>query len=77
MSFKVEVHTLARDGGDDWSSNAIRLDSAEAAERYGRELLSRWLVPDRFRVVEVNEPAGYTSDEDGRLVRLTQEVAPQ
>jgi hypothetical protein len=54
-SFKVEVHTSP----DDWSSNALRFATREEADAYGSELLSRWMVPDTYRVTGTNDPVNY------------------
>ena len=64
MSWKAEV---CADGS--WSSNALRFATKEEAEKSGRELLSRWMVPTDSRAAESDDPVNYKF-EDGRNVRL-------
>lgn len=61
MSFKCEVHTVYH-GEDDWASNSLRFATYDEADYYGHELLSRWYVPDKYRVVETDEPVNYRYD---------------
>lgn len=56
MSYKIEVH-IKSEGS--WTGNAIRYETEEEAQTAGRDLLSRWWVPDTFRVVESEEPVNY------------------
>jgi len=60
-SFKVEVHTRP----DDWSSNGLRFATREEADAYGDELLSRWTMPDTYRVAVSADPVNYVF-KDGR-----------
>lgn len=61
MSYKVEVHTVYQ-GQDDWASNSLRFGTYNEADYYGDELLSRWFMPDTYRVVETNDPVNYFFD---------------
>jgi hypothetical protein len=50
MKYKVEVLPV---GEDQWCSNGLVFETAEAADKYGRDLLSRWSGASEYRVVEV------------------------
>lgn len=50
MKFKVEV---IADNSGKWNSNALRFDTKEAAEEYGRNLSWRWTAVREWRAVEV------------------------
>lgn len=56
VSWAMEVHT-SRD--DAWTGNACRYATKDEAERAGRELLSRWIVPDDSRAVPSTDPVNY------------------
>lgn len=49
--FKVEVHIPP----SEWCGNGETWPDRESADAAGRNLLSRWFVPDDYRVVEVEE----------------------
>lgn len=53
MSFKVEV---IADGSGQWCGNALRFETREQAERYARDLSSRWTAVREWRVVESPDP---------------------
>lgn len=52
-SFKVEV--IADDSGQ-WTGNALRFESKNAAEAYAKDLHSRWMAVREWRVVETKDP---------------------
>ncbi len=54
VSYKVEVHVQG-----EWVANAMRYATKEQAEQAGEELLSRWMLPTAYRVVESNEPVNH------------------
>jgi hypothetical protein len=56
-SWKTEVLV---DG--QWATNALRFATKVEAEKYGHELLSRWLVPVDSRAAESDEPVNYKFD---------------
>jgi hypothetical protein len=56
MSYRVEVHTP---NDNAWAGNGLRFETREEADSYGFDLLSRWFVPDDYRIVEIDEPANY------------------
>jgi hypothetical protein len=64
MSFKAEVHDTTARNPDEWVSNGLRFATYDEANNYGYELLSRWYVPDKHRVVESDEPVNYRFDMD-------------
>ena len=52
QKYKVEVQV----GNDPkWYSNALKFDTKELAQAYGKDLTSRWLATKDFRVVEVKQ----------------------
>jgi hypothetical protein len=63
MSWKVEV---IADASGKWCDNAVRLATREEAEAEARSLASRWLLVERWRVVESDEPPNYTI-VDGKI----------
>lgn len=65
MSYKVEVY-LPREKP---SSNALRFETHTEADGYGAELLSRWFSPEKYEVVECEDPVNYAFRE-GRAVCL-------
>jgi hypothetical protein len=70
-SYKTEVCV---DGG--WSTNALRFATAEEADAYGKELLSRWWVPSDHRAAPSDDPVNYRFDfTANRAVSMQQEVA--
>jgi hypothetical protein len=54
MSWKPEVLV---DGA--WSGNGMAFETKEEAERWGLDLLARWIVPRDSRAVESDEPVNY------------------
>lgn len=52
-SWKAEV--IADDSGN-WASNALRFRTKEACERYGRDLMWRWLLVRDVRATECDDP---------------------
>lgn len=67
MSFKVEIQT---DNTGNWYDNAVRTGTREEAERYAKNLARRWLLVNKWRIVESDLPANYTADADGVLTRI-------
>ena len=51
VSFAVEVFVEGS-----WSGNALRFPDVETARAYGRDLLSRWLLPTEYRTVPSDDP---------------------
>jgi len=51
--FKVEV---IADNSGEWCSNGIPFATIEEAERYGRDLFSRWSAVREWRVVPHPQP---------------------
>lgn len=47
--FKVEVQT---DATGNWYTNGLTFPTEAEAETYGHDLSSRWMLVQRFRVVE-------------------------
>lgn len=62
MSFKVEVREPR---STVWSGNALRFATHAEADSYGVDLLSRWFLPEEFRVVESEDAVNYVF-ADGR-----------
>ena len=54
VSYMFEVHARG-----EWCGNGQRFATKEEAEQAGRDLLSRWYVPDSYRVVETSGPVNY------------------
>jgi hypothetical protein len=50
VKYKVEILPV---GEAEWCSNGLVFETAEAADTYGRDLLSRWFGAREYRVVEV------------------------
>ena len=62
MSYKTEVRVNGQ-----WSGNALRFATISEADEYGKELLSRWYVPDAHRVVGSDDAVNEVFDfEDYR-----------
>jgi hypothetical protein len=57
MSFKTEVLVDGK-----WGANAVRFATENEAIEYGRELLSRWLVPTDSRPAPSDDPVNYKFD---------------
>lgn len=66
MSFKPEVQVY---GESKWCGNALRFPTYAEAEKNVRDLSMRWLLVDKTRVVEVDEPANYNYT-DGKLIDI-------
>ena len=49
MPFKVEVQT---DATGKWYSNGLEFATEAEAETYGHDLSARWMLVQRFRIVE-------------------------
>jgi hypothetical protein len=58
-SFKMEVHTPQDNA---WSSNSMRYATEAEAVEAGKELLSRWFVPDDSRAVPSEDPVNSKFD---------------
>jgi hypothetical protein len=68
MSWKPQVLV---DG--EWSGNALVFETKEEAERWGRDLLMRWIIPTDSRAVESTETPNYRCDvETGATVRIAE-----
>ncbi len=71
-SFKVGVYG----GGtgntiDDPASSAVRFATEEEGQAYGRDLLSRWMVPEAFVVLSSMDPVNYIWDPQNGLGSIT------
>lgn len=51
VSCRVEVFVEG-----EWAGNALRFATLEEAKTYGRDLLSRWMLPTDYRVVTSADP---------------------
>lgn len=68
MSYRYEVRT-----GTSWAGNATVFATHEEADLAGRELLSRWWVPEEHRVVETTDKVNWYWDKEiGRPKPLPQ-----
>jgi len=63
--FKVEV---IADNSGKWAGNGLTFETKEAAEKYGRNLMSRWMAVREWRVVEVEAAFSIESSGPVRLV---------
>lgn len=63
MSFKVFVKPV---GERELVSNGLAFPTAESADAYGSDLLSRWMGAERYEVRSSDEPVHYY-DRDGKL----------
>jgi len=70
MSWKPEV---VADRGGDWCGNALRFATKEEAEKNARDLMSRWMLVQKWRVVESDDPVNYQWDDNLGLIELTGE----
>ena len=52
-SWKVEV--IADDSGK-WCGNGLRFPTKEAADTYGPDLMSRWMLVQEWRSVPSDDP---------------------
>ncbi len=64
MSFKPQVRTR---GDTQFNSNNLAFATREEAETSARDLMSRWMLVDEWRVVESDQPVNYRLREDGAL----------
>lgn len=55
MSYRIEVRVSGV-----WSGNALRLATRTEAGAYGLDLITRWTVPDSYRIVESDQPVNYS-----------------
>lgn len=57
---------------DEWCGNALVFATHEEAEGYARDLFSRWTVPSKWRVDEVDLPVTHRwwNAETWRVERL-------
>jgi len=70
MGFKAGIEFS---GQKELNFNQCVFATREEAEIAGDELLSRWFLPDGFKVVEVNEEANYTI-VDGKPISIDRVV---
>jgi len=56
MSYKVEVREPR---STVWSGNALRFATHKEAGDYGFDLLSRWFLPEEFRIVKSEDAVNY------------------
>lgn len=61
MSFKAEL-VIKPEGHGFWATDGVVLATREEATHYREELLSRWMAPYDFRVIESTEPVNYRWD---------------
>lgn len=64
MSFKPQVRTR---GDTQFNSNNLAFATREEAEASARDLMSRWMLVDEYRVIESDQPVNYRLREDGAL----------
>lgn len=64
MSFKPQVRTR---GDTQFNSNNLAFATREEAEASARDLMSRWMLVEEYRVVESDQPVNYRLREDGAL----------
>lgn len=70
MSYKTEVFA---DGS--WCGNGLVFATEAEAVEYGKELLSRWMVPTDSRAVQCGEVITHRFDmESYRVIRLADEM---
>lgn len=66
MSYKYEVSVKGS-----WSGNGGRFATEKEADAAGKELLSRWWVPDSHRVVPSDDPVKHRFNfEKGRAEEI-------
>ena len=66
-SYKVEIREK---GEQSFCSNGIRLPDVEQAEAYAKDLWSRWMSAEEWRVAPSEDQPNHTADEYGRLTRI-------
>ena len=59
MAFRAEVQVVGETG---FNHNALVFATAEEAERYARDLYSRWMAVEKTRVEPTDKPANYVWD---------------
>jgi hypothetical protein len=59
MAFQAEFKEI---GGQKFYTNALVFATEKEAEAYARDLFSRWMGVDEWRVVEVDKPVTYIFD---------------
>ena len=64
MSYKAMVKTP---GDQDWVGNALRFETFEEAEAYGKDLARRWTLVVAMEVQESNDPVTERPLIRGRL----------
>ena len=72
VSYKYEVMTIYR-GEESWAGNAVRMATKEEADAAGHELLTRWYVPESYRVVPSDDPVNYRF-VNGRPLRIEEDL---
>lgn len=68
MSYRAEV---IADNSGQWVGNDVFLATKDEAERYARNLFSRWTLVREWRVVESDKPVNYRCDEYGHAEPLS------
>lgn len=66
MSYALGVKTA---GDTEWVTNALRFETEEEAEEYGRDLFSRWIAVKETKVLSSDDPINYKVI-DGKAVRI-------
>lgn len=59
MAFQAEFRAV---GEQSFNTNALVFATEKEAERYARDLYSRWMGADEWRVVGVDKPVTYVWD---------------
>jgi hypothetical protein len=65
MSWKPEVRVGSEAG---FYGNSLRFGTKDEAERYAKDLMSRWFSVVESRATEVDDPVNHVLAADGRLV---------
>lgn len=55
-----------------WETNGLRFATKEEADKYGRDLLNRWLVPTDSRSVECDDPVTHVIDSNNVMMRVAE-----
>ena len=55
---------VSDDGGQNYAQNALRFATKEEADKYGRDLRSRWMAMTDYEVRESNDPVNYAIIDD-------------
>lgn len=64
MSWKTAVKVF---GEPQWNYNALRFETREEAEAWGRDLARRWTLVEKWEPQESDDPVNYRI-QDGQLV---------